>query len=178
MRLRWSQRVGVPRSGHSRLSAGPAQRRLANRPEAARTGTSAPLRGGSRYVSANVKGPVSRPFLHSPGWTRTNNPPVNSRMLCQLSYWGQQRGSVYRAKSRFDLREQGRIVPQRAQPQRLREPAAELLEQGAERQVRVAVVDEEEVLRLGRDAPRGVEADQAAPGVARPDRHDADRGLG
>ena len=26
----------------------------------------------------------------SPGWTRTNNPPVNSRMLCQLSY----RGSV------------------------------------------------------------------------------------
>src|SRR6476619_1492351 len=29
----------------------------------------------------------------SPGWTRTNNPPVNSRMLCQLSY----RGSVQRA---------------------------------------------------------------------------------
>ena len=24
----------------------------------------------------------------SPGWTRTNNPPVNSRMLCQLSYRG------------------------------------------------------------------------------------------
>ena len=22
----------------------------------------------------------------SSGWTRTNNPPVNSRMLCQLSY--------------------------------------------------------------------------------------------
>src|SRR5204863_2839055 len=27
----------------------------------------------------------------SPGWTRTNNPPVNSRMLCQLSYWGKRR---------------------------------------------------------------------------------------
>ena len=26
--------------------------------------------------------------LSSPGWTRTNNPPVNSRMLCQLSYRG------------------------------------------------------------------------------------------
>jgi hypothetical protein len=25
---------------------------------------------------------------NSPGWTRTNNPPVNSRMLCQLSYRG------------------------------------------------------------------------------------------
>ncbi len=29
----------------------------------------------------------------SPGWTRTNNPSVNSRMLCQLSY----RGSLQRA---------------------------------------------------------------------------------
>ena len=27
----------------------------------------------------------------SPGWTRTSNPPVNSRMLCQLSYAGTQR---------------------------------------------------------------------------------------
>jgi hypothetical protein len=27
----------------------------------------------------------------SPGWTRTNNPPVNSRMLCQLSYRGTAR---------------------------------------------------------------------------------------
>src|SRR6478736_1268484 len=26
--------------------------------------------------------------VSSPGWTRTNNPPVNSRMLCQLSYRG------------------------------------------------------------------------------------------
>ena len=27
-------------------------------------------------------------LVGSPGWTRTNNPPVNSRMLCQLSYRG------------------------------------------------------------------------------------------
>ena len=42
--------------------------------------------------------------LNSPGWTRTNNPPVNSRMLCQLSY----RGSLGRkslAKLGFDLLE-------------------------------------------------------------------------
>ena len=32
----------------------------------------------------------------SPGWTRTNNPPINSRMLCQLSYRGSlvQRGET------------------------------------------------------------------------------------
>ncbi len=30
--------------------------------------------------------------VSSPGWTRTNNPPVNSRMLCQLSYRGQRAG--------------------------------------------------------------------------------------
>jgi hypothetical protein len=34
------------------------------------------------------KRPRCRTFLYSPGWTRTNNPPVNSRMLCQLSYRG------------------------------------------------------------------------------------------
>ncbi len=41
---------------------------------------------------------------YSPGWTRTNNPPVNSRMLCQLSY----RGSLGReslAKLAFHLLE-------------------------------------------------------------------------
>lgn len=34
--------------------------------------------------------PFSHPssFTGSPGWDRTNNLPVNSRMLCQLSYWG------------------------------------------------------------------------------------------
>src|SRR3954468_18659800 len=34
------------------------------------------------------------PCSDSPGWTRTNNPPVNSRMLCQLSY----RGTVLSAR--------------------------------------------------------------------------------
>jgi hypothetical protein len=33
-------------------------------------------------------------FSSSPGWTRTSNPPVNSRMLCQLSYRGTARLSV------------------------------------------------------------------------------------
>src|SRR6476619_5976697 len=36
-------------------------------------------------------------FCSSPGWTRTNNPPVNSRMLCQLSYRGRQRPDCSRA---------------------------------------------------------------------------------
>src|SRR5687768_14163295 len=50
------------------------------------------------------KGPHRRAFFYSPGWTRTNNPPVNSRMLCQLSY----RGSLGRkslAKLGLDLAE-------------------------------------------------------------------------
>ena len=50
----------------------------------------------------DTKGPQTRAFFHSPGWTRTNNPPVNSRMLCQLSY----RGSLGRkslAKLAFHL---------------------------------------------------------------------------
>ena len=34
----------------------------------------------------------------SPGWTRTNNPSVNSRMLCQLSYRGRKRPEVYPAR--------------------------------------------------------------------------------
>src|SRR4051794_38670501 len=33
-------------------------------------------------------------LLCSPGWTRSNNPPVNSRMLCQLSYRGSNSGKV------------------------------------------------------------------------------------
>ena len=32
-----------------------------------------------------------------PGWTRTTNPPVNSRMLCQLSYRGRQPRDCSRA---------------------------------------------------------------------------------
>ena len=41
--------------------------------------------------SRTAKGPTSMtsgPSSGSPDWTRTNNPPVNSRMLCQLSYRG------------------------------------------------------------------------------------------
>ena len=38
----------------------------------------------------NRKAPPEQGFRSSPGWTRTNNPPVNSRMLCQLSYRGRQ----------------------------------------------------------------------------------------
>src|SRR5690242_12046953 len=37
------------------------------------------------------KSPAFAGLFYSPGWTRTNNPPVNSRMLCQLSYRGRQR---------------------------------------------------------------------------------------
>ena len=35
------------------------------------------------YVSLGLQA-----FCSSGGWTRTSNPPVNSRMLCQLSYAG------------------------------------------------------------------------------------------
>ena len=48
----------------------------------------------SRLLPSNLEGPLvcvsadQRPFVRSPDWTRTNNPPVNSRMLCQLSYRG------------------------------------------------------------------------------------------
>jgi hypothetical protein len=41
----------------------------------------------------------------SPGWTRTSNPSVNSRMLCQLSYRGMLQGRLYGPRmgaSRFD----------------------------------------------------------------------------
>jgi hypothetical protein len=31
----------------------------------------------------------------SPGWTRTSNPSVNSRMLCQLSYRGMLQMRLY-----------------------------------------------------------------------------------
>ena len=43
----------------------------------------------ARLLREQTKTPPERGLLcHSPGWTRTNNPPVNSRMLCQLSYRG------------------------------------------------------------------------------------------
>ena len=40
----------------------------------------------------------------SPGWTRTNNPSVNSRMLCQLSYRGSRGGIVTVARQRAEIR--------------------------------------------------------------------------
>jgi hypothetical protein len=43
----------------------------------------------SHEVGRNGNGPRFAGLSgSSPGWTRTNNPPVNSRMLCQLSYRG------------------------------------------------------------------------------------------
>jgi hypothetical protein len=41
-----------------------------------------------RTGMAAVRKVVLQDIPNSPGWTRTNNPPVNSRMLCQLSYRG------------------------------------------------------------------------------------------
>ena len=42
-------------------------------------------RAPGRGIAAESRSTQSR---SSPGWTRTNNPSVNSRMLCQLSYRG------------------------------------------------------------------------------------------
>ena len=39
--------------------------------------------GGSVYFPRSEEG-----MCGSPNWTRTNNPSINSRMLCQLSYGG------------------------------------------------------------------------------------------
>lgn len=53
-----------------------------------------PMQAGNE-TARNLRFRRSRAVLAgSPGWTRTNNPPVNSRMLCQLSY----RGSVQPAQ--------------------------------------------------------------------------------
>src|SRR5579875_2593815 len=43
---------------------------------------------GTRCGSSYNAGLQWLPFSGSPGWTRTTNPSVNSRMLCQLSYRG------------------------------------------------------------------------------------------
>jgi hypothetical protein len=55
--------------------------------------------GGPRAINADrqASGASSasvRSSCSSPGWTRTNNPPVNSRMLCQLSYRGSLSGAI------------------------------------------------------------------------------------
>ena len=60
----------------------------------------------------------------SPGWTRTNNPSVNSRMLCQLSYRGRsgaECSQTRRARVRWravDWRRDGRARPHRRTPAR------------------------------------------------------------
>ena len=54
--------------------------------------------------SSRRKGRICRTFSSSPGWTRTNNPPVNSRMLCQLSYRGTARRHCSAARARFRAR--------------------------------------------------------------------------
>ena len=53
-----------------------------------------PGRGRAPHGGALRLSCPSKEIGSSPGWTRTNNPPVNSRMLCQLSYRGRQRGQV------------------------------------------------------------------------------------
>ncbi len=37
----------------------------------------------------------------SPGWTRTSNPAVNSRMLCQLSYGGSSIATITHRAAAF-----------------------------------------------------------------------------
>jgi hypothetical protein len=59
------------------------RRRTGDRLTAVQTAVSQQQRPGH----SGVTGPLTC-IDGSPGWTRTNNPPVNSRMLCQLSYRG------------------------------------------------------------------------------------------
>jgi integrase len=51
-------------------------------------GTKTGTKSAASLETADQKRPRFRGLRSSPGWTRTNNPPVNSRMLCQLSYRG------------------------------------------------------------------------------------------
>ena len=57
--------------------------------------------GGVAWADHQRKGQIRRPGggKGSPGWTRTNNPAINSRMLCQLSYGGPGAKSPHRAVS-------------------------------------------------------------------------------
>jgi integrase len=75
-----------------------AQVAFPGQPSARRSGCSAACQAERGTNSGTKRGrldgrplafaPHCRSFGDSPGWTRTNNPPVNSRMLCQLSYRG------------------------------------------------------------------------------------------
>ena len=58
----------------------------------------------------------------SPGWTRTNNLPVNSRLLCQLSYRGMvQRGqTVAKGHAPPEIADRSGGLSDRCSPQRSR----------------------------------------------------------
>ena len=47
-----------------------------------------PRSTGLDNISRRLLGDLKRPLTCSPGRTRTSNPSVNSRTLCQLSYRG------------------------------------------------------------------------------------------
>jgi hypothetical protein len=49
----------------------------------------------SHVSRSTMRCPHGHKGRNSPGWTRTNNPPVNSRMLCQLSYRGTRSGGPH-----------------------------------------------------------------------------------
>ena len=101
LRHRASRRCGRTRPT-STASAGPTSTRPSSSrgcrgPPASGSGPRTPPRSRcSRWAGApdpgtaasTSNGPREGPVFCSPGWTRTNNPPVNSRMLCQLSYRG------------------------------------------------------------------------------------------
>ncbi len=59
---------------------------------------------GPHHTDAGLRG-------GSPGWTRTNNPPINSRMLCQLSYRGSRPQRL--ARGFGTARIGSRLTPQR-----------------------------------------------------------------
>ena len=82
-------------------------------------------RGGDPGQQRNPTADVRRwGSACSPGWTRTNNPPVNSRMLCQLSYRGSKRAQVSKVRrpARNRRARSGRPRPARS-PARSRRPA-------------------------------------------------------
>ena len=82
-RASWPERTTAPRHASSRVCSthirARSARRELGRPSGIGEAAEGPLTDG-RPGSSNSR-----------GWTRTNNPPVNSRMLCQLSYAGSQR---------------------------------------------------------------------------------------
>ena len=87
-----AQQVRYPSLQAQRDDGGLRHVRPGCRDEGAQSGDP-PLRGrsaGKSTMAVDRSHPVTRIYRHLwlPGWTRTNNPPVNSRMLCQLSYRG------------------------------------------------------------------------------------------